>query len=186
MMTNYLTDLLLTKLKFFVFFLEQIHFVAVYYTMLIFPSQALQSGKQDSRCKNTVHLSWTGALSFMKADTGREPSAVPNEARREVRSQTHKPQPLGKKPQVLIGLYLNGRCQQFADYSRTKGSHSRKAHKPRRRIAPQRGSPILSSSRNDLFQVIFRHRKSPPEFYRNYGGLMKVEPNSDTKCTPLG
>ncbi len=44
MMTNHLTDLLLTKLKFFVFFLRQTHFFVVYYTMLVFPSQALQSG----------------------------------------------------------------------------------------------------------------------------------------------
>ena len=57
MMTNHLTGLLLTKLKFFVFFLRQTHFFVVYYTMLVFPSQALQSGEQGSRCKHIAHLS---------------------------------------------------------------------------------------------------------------------------------
>ena len=32
-------------------------FFVVYYTMLVFPSQALQSGEQGSRCKHTAHLS---------------------------------------------------------------------------------------------------------------------------------
>ena len=42
-------------------------FFVVYYTMLVFPSQALQSGEQGSRCKHTAYLSCTGVLSFMKA-----------------------------------------------------------------------------------------------------------------------
>ena len=42
-------------------------FFVVYYTMLVFPSQALQSGEQGRRCKHTAHLSCTGALSFLKA-----------------------------------------------------------------------------------------------------------------------
>lgn len=65
----------------------------------------------------------------------------------------------------------------------------RKKHEPRRRIALQRGLFMSLNSRKALFQAVFGHRKSPPQFYQNYGGFMvevrRVELLSKSRLTRL-